>query len=37
MDYFHLSVGQDILHPMSILELAHMGDGVYEVMVRTWL
>ena len=37
MDYFHLSVGQDILHPMSSLALAHLGDGVYELMVRTWL
>ena len=31
MDYFHLSVGQDILHPMSSLALAHLGDGVYEL------
>ena len=37
MDYFHLSVGQDILHPMSSLALAHLGVGVYELMVRTWL
>ena len=37
MDYFHLSVGQDVLHPMSSLALAHLGDAVYELMVRSWL
>ncbi|HIT25174.1 MAG TPA: ribonuclease III [Candidatus Enterenecus avicola] len=37
MDYFHLSVGQDLTDTMSSLALAHLGDGVYELMVRTWL
>ena len=37
MDYFHLSAGRDLTDPMSSLALAHLGDGVYELMVRTWL
>ena len=36
MDYFHLSAGQEI-NQISSLGLAHLGDGVYELMVRTWL
>ena len=36
MDYFHLSAGQEI-NQISSLGLAHIGDGVYELMVRTWL
>ena len=37
MDYFHLSAGQDTLEKISALGLAHLGDGVYELMVRSWL
>ena len=37
MDYFHLSAGQDTMEHISALGLAHLGDGVYEVMVRSWL
>ena len=36
-DYFHLSIDRDTLLSMSTLGLAHLGDGVYEVMVRSWL
>ena len=37
MDYFHLSAGQDAIDRISALGLAHLGDGVYELMVRSWL
>ena len=37
MDYFHLSAGQDTVEQLSALGLAHLGDGVYELMVRSWL
>ena len=37
MDYFHLSAGQDTIEHISALGLAHLGDGVYELMVRSWL
>ena len=37
MDYFHLYAGQDTLEQISSLGLAHLGDGVYELMVRAWL
>lgn len=37
MDYFHLSAGQDLIDGISALGLAHVGDGVYELMVRSWL
>jgi ribonuclease-3 family protein len=37
MDYFHLSAGQDVTDQISSLGLAHLGDGVYELMVRSWL
>ena len=36
MDYFHLPAGQEI-HQISSLGLAHLGDAVYELMVRSWL
>ena len=36
-DYFHLSAGRDTLLNLSSLGLAHLGDSVYEVMVRSWL
>ena len=37
MDYFRLSAGQDTIERLSALGLAHLGDGVYELMVRSWL
>ena len=36
-DYFHLNINRDALLSLSALGLAHLGDGVYEVMVRSWL
>ena len=36
-DYFHLNMERDALLSLSALGLAHLGDGVYEVMVRSWL
>lgn len=36
-DYFHLNLDRDALLSLSTLGLAHLGDGVYEVMVRSWL
>ena len=37
MDYFHLNMSRENLLNMSSLGLAHLGDGVFEVMVRAWL
>ena len=37
MDYFHLSAQRDTLDQISALGLAYLGDGVYELMVRSWL
>ena len=37
MDYFHVNMEKDALLRMSSLGLAHLGDGVFELMVRTWL
>ncbi len=37
MDYFHLAAGSDTLEQISSLGLAHLGDAVYELMVRSWL
>ena len=36
-DYLHLNVQPDDLRAMSSLALAHMGDAVYEILVRGWL
>ncbi len=36
-DYFHPDLTPDQLLSMSSLALAHMGDGVYEILVRGWL
>ncbi len=36
-DYFHLSAEQDVIGGISTLGLAHLGDAVYELMVRSWL
>lgn len=35
-DYFHLDMGRDQLLALSSLGLAHLGDSVFEVMVRSW-
>ena len=37
MDYFHLKLEKDRLNQISTLGLAHIGDGVFELMVRSWL
>ena len=37
MDYFKLDMPRDELLSMSSLGLAHLGDGVFELMVRSWL
>lgn len=37
MDYFHLNATADQLAAISNLGLAHLGDGVYELMVRSYL
>lgn len=37
MDYFHLKLNHEQLNQISTLGLAHIGDGVYELMVRSWL
>ncbi len=36
-DYFHLHAGPDAIRAISSLGLAHLGDGVFELMVRSWL
>lgn len=37
MDYFHLEQSPDEIRAVSSLGLAHVGDCVYELMVRSWL
>ena len=37
MDYFHLNAAPDDIRANSTLGLAHLGDGVFELMVRSWL
>ena len=37
IDYFHLNMDAEQLLNLSSLGLAHLGDGVFEVMVRSWL
>lgn len=37
MNYFDLHMPQDQLLNLSSLGLAHLGDSVFEVMVRSWL
>lgn len=37
MDYFHLDVQPGMIDGISSLGLAHLGDAVYELMVRSWL
>ena len=36
-DYFHLNIEREQLLNQSSLGLAHLGDSVYELMVRSWL
>ena len=36
-DYFHLELPEDGIRVISNLGLAHLGDAVYELMVRAWL
>ena len=36
-DYFHLNAQRETLLNLSTLGLAHLGDSVFEVMVRSWL
>ena len=36
-DYFHLQTDRDTLLAQSRLALAHLGDSVFELMVRSWL
>ena len=36
-DYFHLHASSDEIRAVSSLGLAHLGDGVFELMVRSWL
>lgn len=37
MDYFHLKQSDDEIRTVSNLGLAHVGDCVFELMVRSWL
>lgn len=37
MDYFELHTQPDQIRAISTLGLAHLGDGVFELMVRSWL
>ena len=36
-DYFHLTLPADDLRAISSIGLAHLGDGVFELLVRSWL
>lgn len=36
-DFFHLNMPREELLNLSSLGLAHLGDSVFEVMVRSWL
>lgn len=36
-DYFSVIMTEDELRAISSIGLAHIGDGVYELLVRTWL
>ena len=37
MDHFHIALSDDQLRAVSSIGLAHVGDAVYELLVRTWL
>lgn len=36
-DYLHIQLTPDQIRGISSIGLAHMGDAVYELLVRTWL
>jgi ribonuclease-3 family protein len=36
-DYFDISLPEDALREISSIGLAHLGDAVFELLVRTWL
>ena len=36
-NYFDITMTDDQLRAMSSIGLAHMGDAVFEILVRTWL
>ena len=36
-DYLHIQLPPDLIRGISSIGLAHMGDAVYELLVRTWL
>lgn len=36
-DYFHIQMDKNEIKTISALGLAHMGDGVFELLVRSWL
>ena len=36
-DYFDMHLPEDQILAISSIGLAHLGDGVYELLVRTWL
>ena len=36
-DYLHIQLPSDQIRGISSIGLAHMGDAVYELLVRTWL
>ena len=37
LDYFSVALSLDQIRALSSIALAHLGDAVYEVLVRTWL
>ena len=36
-NYFHLHLSEDEIRSISSIGLAHLGDAVYELLVRSWL
>lgn len=36
-DYFNITLAEDEIRGISSIGLAHLGDGVYELLVRAWL
>jgi len=36
-DYFNITLDEDDIRAISSIGLAHLGDAVYELLVRTWL
>ena len=36
-DYFHIILDENEIRSISSIGLAHLGDAVYELLVRTWL